>query len=303
MKTFLITGGYGFVGGYLSEYIKSQSDEVIRTGIEKDSEVVLDVTDIKNCKEVIKRYKPSNIIHLAGFSSVKKSFSNPELCEKINVGGTKNLLASVKDYSNKSKVLIISSSEVYGKPNYLPIDETHPLNGTNPYALSRIKQEEMVMSEFSDLNIVISRSFNHTGPKQSKGFVLPDFASQIADIIKCKILPEIHVGNLEAERDFSDVRDIVRVYYLLSISETKSKIYNICSGKYIKIQDILNKLINISSVKVKIIKDQDKIRPIDIKRYFGTSEKVQKELSWKPRISIDETIKDTLAYWTDLKDK
>ncbi|MEI6462962.1 MAG: GDP-mannose 4,6-dehydratase [bacterium] len=301
MKTTLITGAYGFVGGYLSDYISSKGNKVIRSGIELDSEVILDVCNSESCKEVLSKYKPDSIIHLAGFSSVKNSYKNPELCKKINVDGTKNLLNAVRKFSSKTKVLIISSSEVYGSPKYLPIDEKHPLHGINPYAKSRITQEKLVIDEFSDINIVISRSFNHTGPAQQKGFVLPDFASQIAEILRLKTSPIIHVGNLEAERDFLDVRDVVKAYYLLITKNTKSKIYNICSGKVYKISEILGSLIKLSGEDIKIVVDVEKYRPLEILKYYGSHEKITKELGWSPIIPFEQTIKDTFTYWMENK--
>jgi GDP-D-mannose dehydratase len=138
----------GFVGNYLGEYLKSLNHLVVQTDLKKDLGVYLDVCDKSSINDVLKTHKPTNIIHLAGFSSVKKSFEDPELCMKINALGTRNLLESVRENVKDSKILIISSSEVYGIPEYLPIDEKHPLKGTNPYAKSRIAQEKIIADEF-----------------------------------------------------------------------------------------------------------------------------------------------------------
>jgi GDP-4-dehydro-6-deoxy-D-mannose reductase len=297
MRKFLITGANGFVGRYLSRYITSKGDIVFSSGIELNSEIILDVCNTKQITKALKNTKPTNIIHLAGFSSVKKSFEDPELCMKINRDGTINLLESIRVNCPKSKIIIISSSEVYGQPKYIPIDEKHPLNGTNPYALSRIAQENAITKNFNDLNIIVSRSFNHTGPAQPKGFVLPDFASQIAEITKENLPVEIFVGNLATERDFTDVRDIVRAYYLLSTKDTPHKIYNVCSGKFVTISSILDLIIKLSNKKIKITIDNEKRRPIDIPRYFGSNRLIFKDVGWQPKIALEQTIKDTLEFW------
>ena len=301
----LITGSAGFVGGYLTEFLKSKGFNVFGTRMAHERELpqtyVLDVNNIPNFEEVLTTVKPEMIFHLAGFSSVGQSLEQAELCMKVNYEGTKNLLDSCRKICPEVKILIIGSSEVYGKPEFLPITEEHPLKGENPYALSRIKQGTL-LDEYKDLNTYWTRSFNHTGPGQKLGFVIPDFTSQIAKIKldgkekreKSKIL----VGNLNVERDFSDVRDIVRGYYEILEKGEPHTFYNICSGKCIGLKEIMQKLIEIAGVNVEIVVDQAKYRPNDVLKYFGSYEKLEKQTGWKPEYSIDQTLTDTFNYWT-----
>ncbi|MDD3861682.1 MAG: GDP-mannose 4,6-dehydratase [Candidatus Gracilibacteria bacterium] len=296
----LITGSTGFVGPYLKKELESHGYEVFgldRNNPEKLESVFCgDICDVDFVESVVKQVMPDEIYHLAGFSSVKKSFDEPELTMKINVGGTKNLLEAVRKFCPESKVLIVSSADVYGKPNKIPINEYQDLVETSPYSISRIAQEKLI-DEFKDLFIVVSRSFNHTGPGQPEIFVLPDFVKQVVEIEKGIKDSIIFTGNLDVVRDFSDVRDVVKAYYLLLQKGKKGEVYNVGSGKGYNLAELLNKIIDLSGIKIEVKQDPSKMRPIEIVELVADISKIVNDTRWEPDYSIDRTIEDLLNYW------
>lgn len=307
-RVALITGAAGFVGGYLTKHLKDNGFKVFGTRLANENEfensIVLDVTNYETVENALKSSTPDYIFHLAGFSSVGQSQDQADLCMKINYGGTRNLLTAARKICPNSKILVIGSSEVYGKPEFLPITEEHPEHGTNPYAISRIKQSSL-LPEFKDLNTYWTRSFNHSGPGQRTGFVIPDFASQVA-LIKLGKLEnmqsmllgnKIMVGNLDVKRDFSDVRDVVRAYLDILEKGKPHTFYNVCSGKLIGLREIMDILISEAKVKATIEIDPNKYRPNDVMEYYGSYKKLKKDTGWKPEISIEKTLEDTLDYW------
>ena len=295
-KKALITGINGFVGTYLRDLLISQGYEVF--GIDKTDGGNIFVGDITNAgfvEGVLVEVMPDEIYHLAGFSSVKQSFDDPDLVMAVNVEGTRNLLEGARRFCGGAKVLVVTSAEVYGKPEKVPISEDEALKETSPYSKSRIVQEGVV-GELDDLDVVISRSFNHTGPGQSTTFVLPDFSSQAIEIEAGDREPVIYTGNLSVVRDFSDVRDVVKAYHLLLQKGKKGEAYNVGSGKGYVLQELLEKIILKVDKKIKIETDQEKIRPIEIPELIADTKKV-KMLGWSPEYSMDETLTDLLNYF------
>lgn len=296
----LITGSTGFVGPYLKKELESHGYEVF--GMDRNNPENLksvfcgDIRDSGFVDDVIEKVLPDEVYHLAGFSSVKKSFEEPELTMEINVGGTRNMLEAIKKFCPKSKVLIVSSADVYGKPKKVPINENEEVQETSPYSKSRIAQEKL-MNEFRDLDIVVSRSFNHTGPGQPEIFVLPDFVKQVVEIEKGIKEPVIFTGDLNIVRDFSDVRDVVRAYYLLLQKGKKGEVYNVGSGKGCNLGELLKKIIALSDVEIEIKQDSSKMRPVEIVELVADVSKIMQDVGWKPNYSIDRTIKDLLNYW------
>ena len=302
----LITGVDGFVGYYLTKHLLEQGDEVYGTTIlpdYKNEEIMvmnMNLLDKKNVEEVIQKVKPEAIYHLAGQSAVGLSWEKPELTMSINVNGTLHLLEAVRKYCHETKVLIIGSSDEYGpvKPEECPIQETRPLNPVSPYGISKMTQEQIgkLYAKSYGMNIIMVRAFNHIGPRQGKNFVVADFASRIAEIEK-GATPIIKVGNLEAYRDFTDVRDIVRGYRLLITKGYSGEIYNIGSGKPIKIREILDILIELSDVSIEVEVDSERLRPIDVPLVQCDNSKIKSHTSWKIVNDIQQTLKDTLNYW------
>ena len=319
----LITGIAGFVGPHLAEHLLNNKHEVFGVDITKKKiENVIsyqtDILDRESLFSVMRKIKPDYVFHLAAQSSVEKSFSQPEFTKKVNVDGTKNLLDSILSAGIKPTILTVSSAQIYGFPKQLPITEQHPLNPQSPYAKSRLEQEKLVLEYskerndisnrgglFSIMNeimpnmkVVIARSFNHTGPGQSEEFVCSDFAKQIVEIEKGLKEPLIKVGNLEAKRDFTDVRDIVRGYLLALEKGKRGECYNLCSGKAYSIEEILQMLIKESECKdIKVEKDPQKMRAGDIAILLGDYSKFCKQTGWKPEIPLEQTLNDILEYW------
>lgn len=271
LKKALITGITGFVGPHLKRELEHNKYDVYGLALSDGGNKVFkcDITNSDRVLEVIQEIMPDCIFHLAGFSSVSKSFQQPDKCYKINVTGTKNLLDAVKKSGIRPRILIVSSAEVYGVPKYLPIDEKHPLNPISPYGKSRVEQEEIALK--SGLPVIISRSFNHTGPGQSDSFVIPSFRKQIKE---AKDGGTIYVGNLGVVRDFSDVRDVVKAYRILVEKGKEGDIYNVGSGIGYGLRDILDKLVMLSGKKLEIKKDISKIRKDDIPKLIADNGKV-----------------------------
>jgi len=298
----LITGIEGFVAPYLAELFAG-TDKVYGTYFLKPANKIngisclyMDITDVKSVNETIALVKPDMIFHLAGFSSIAESWKTPELAFKINADGTKNLLDAVATLGLDPRILLVSSADVYGNPNPLPVSEDAALNPITPYGKSRHKQEKIAAS-YANLHIVIARSFNHTGPGQPPKFACPSFAMQVARIEHNLQEPVIKHGDLSIRRDFSDVRDVVRAYKLLAEKGKKHNIYNVCSGKSYSMKEILALLMSMSSVNIKTEEDPALVRPTDIPELVGSNAKLCKDTGWGPAIEFKQTLKDMLEYW------
>ena len=305
----LITGINGFVGKYLSKYLIEKGYEVYGTVLEDDIHMddvkiyKMNLLDKEEVAETIRKIKPDQVYHLAGQSAVGLSWKNPTLTIDINVNGTINLLDSIREENLDVKVLIIGSSDQYGpiKPENCPINEEHELNPSSPYTISKVTQENVakLYVKAYGMKIIMVRAFNHIGPMQCKNFVVSDFASRIVDIEFGK-QSIMKVGNLEAYRDFTDVRDIVRGYNMLMERARIGEIYNIGSGKAIKIQDLLDILISLSKKYIEVEIDKDKLRPSDVPIVECDNSKIKSHIGWQPELDIRETLKDTLDYWRNM---
>ncbi|MDI3534980.1 MAG: GDP-4-dehydro-6-deoxy-D-mannose reductase [Thermosediminibacterales bacterium] len=309
MRT-LITGVSGFVGEYLAEYLLTKNVEV--HGTVKDKNISsynnikthkMDITNRQQVAEVITEVKPDCIFHLIAQSSAAYSWKHPQLTINVNTIGTINLLESIRETGLNPRLLLVGSSEEYGfvKPEDIPIKEEQELRPGNPYAVSKIAQNMMgkVYQRAYDMDIIMIRAFNHIGPKQSPTFVVSDFAKRIAEIEKGKREPVLMVGNLEAERDFTDVRDIVRAYYELFKKGEKGEIYNVGSGKSYRIQYILDILLSLSTVDIEIKTDPNRLRPSDVPILRCDNTKLVNLTAWKPRYTIEQTLRDVLNYWRE----
>ncbi|WP_371803534.1 GDP-mannose 4,6-dehydratase [Candidatus Lokiarchaeum ossiferum] len=298
----LITGSEGFVGSYLVSLLHRKKYTVYGTDLlthqhsAVDFYYKMDITKPEIVQQILSKIKPNIVIHLAGFSSVSKSFKLPELCHKINVEGTRNLLDAIVQMENYDiKLIIISSAEVYGIPQIIPISEFHPIGARNPYGESRILQEKLCKEyiEKYHLKINIARSFNHTGPNQTETFVLPSFAKQIVQIENGsqKIL---NVGNLSPIRDFLDVRDVVDAYYKLTQLKTFGSTYNICSGKGYSIKYLLQILIENAKCEIDVRQDPNRMRPSEINELIGDNSRFKSVSGWEPKYKIEETLLNIL---------
>lgn len=302
MKKVLITGAGGFVGKYLIEEFKKQNYEIVACDInkkqafEKDIKYYdMNILDKEVVDNIINDCQPDYLINLAAISSVGLSWSIPDKTIEVNVVGTLNLLEAIKKYCPKCKILLIGSSEEYESKDR-PLKEDDIVNANNPYGISKISQENFakLYSEKYGLNIVCTRSFNHTGIGQLDQFVIPSFCKQIAEIEKTNKPGKIYVGNLSAYRDISDVKDIVKVYRSLLENETKELIYNVGSGNTYKIEDLLKYIISLSNQKIEIIIDKDKIRPVDTPYICCDNSKTAKYFN---NTDIKNTIKEMYEYY------
>lgn len=318
MKRVLITGATGFAGSYLAQRLLStkrysvsgtylieeslKNVDVIRSNLNLFK---ADLSNEKKVSDIIKEVSPSVIFHLAALTSPADSFKNPAETLTNNISLQINLMEAVrKNNLLNTKILIVSSGEIHGivKKEDLPIDEETPLRPTNPYSVSKIAQDFLGLTYFLTykLKIIRVRPFNHIGPMQSPHFVVSSFAKQIAEIEKGKREPYLRVGDLETKRDFTDVRDMVNAYVLAVEKGKEGDVYNIGSGVSYKISDILDKLLSMSSSKIEIRKDTALLRPSDNPELVCDNSKFTRLTNWKPLITIDETLKNTLDYWREM---
>lgn len=309
----VITGIEGFAGSHLSDLLLQEKWDIYgikhpASGYENISHLgdkinveAIDINEHDQVKEYINRISPDAIVHLAAFSKVGKSWQSKVYTYRVNILASANLMEAAASLENPPRLLMISSAEVYGPvlQDKMPIKEDYILNPINPYAVSKASVEmitKQFTSERSDLRWNIIRPFNHTGPRQTTGFVCSDFARQVALIEMGINEPEIKVGNLEAQRDFSDVRDIVKAYKLLLESDNTDT-YQVCSGKPYPINSILELLLEKSSKEIKVTIDPQKLRPVDTPLIVGDNSKISEELGWKPEYSFENTLEDLLNYW------
>jgi GDP-4-dehydro-6-deoxy-D-mannose reductase len=310
MKKVLITGATGFVGKHLIQSLLSQQNvEVIGTYRSKPDSTPDGVTlehvnllDQEAVDKLIQTHKPTDIYHLAGLPSAAESFKTPADTITNNIIAELSILEALRKHELiQTKVLIVSTAEVYGfiSPDDLPIDETTELRPVNPYAVSKIAQDYLGLQYRLSyrMHIVRVRPFNHIGPGQKDNFVLSSFAKQIVEIEKGKTDPIMYVGNLEAKRDFTDVRDMVRAYQLALEKGAKGDVYNIGSGVSRKVADMLTTMLELSTTKVEIKPDPDRFRPIDVPEIVCDSTKFQNLTGWQPEIPFNQTLQDILDYW------
>ncbi len=308
-KTALIIGGAGFVGSYLAEYLHDEcgyfvnSTKLANETLDSPYGDVYDlnILDQEQIEQLLTKMKPDCIFHLAAQSSVAVSWKRPQLTVDINVKGVVNLLEALKNIQYKGRTLLIGSGEEYGmiREDECPVTEDNVLRPGNIYAATKSCQNLLgaIYAKAYQLDIMMVRAFNHIGPNQIPQFVVADFCSQVAAIEKGLQKPEIRVGNLSAKRDFTDVRDVVAAYGAIIEKGCSGETYNVGSGHAVAIQEILDEILSLSERDIQVIVDQSKFRPVDVPVIEADISKIQKDTSWKPQISLRQTLVETMEYW------
>ena len=312
----LITGITGFAGSHLADYCIANQDvelygiirwrsrtENIEHIWDKLNLLECDLRDASSTRQVIEDIMPDYIFHLAAQSFVPTSWSAPSESLTTNIIGQLNIFEAVKKLDLNCRIQIACSSEEYGMvyPDEVPITESSPLRPLSPYGVSKVGQDMLGYQYFMSygMKVVRTRAFNHTGPRRGPVFVCSDFAKQIIDIERGVRNPVMEVGNLDARRDFTDVRDIARAYWLSLEKGKPGTVYNICSGTSYSIKEILDKLVKLSGVDVDIKTDKGRLRPSDVPLLEGDYSAFHAATGWNPEIPIDKTLSDLLDFWRD----
>ena len=313
----LITGVTGFVGSHLAEYCLSldQQVEVIgtcrwrsrRENIEHLEDAInlyeCDLRDASSVKTLLADIQPERIFHLAAQSYVPSSWNSPGETITTNVIGQLNIFEAMRETNSTASIQIAGSSEEYGlvHPEEAPITEKNPLRPLSPYAVSKVAQDMLAYQYFQSygLRVVRTRAFNHTGPRRGDVFVTSNFAKQIAEIEAGQRPPIIHVGDLNPKRDFTDVRDIVRAYWLSLEHCSLGEVYNVASGKAYRIKEVLKILLDNSGQDIEVVEDPERLRPSDVPLLLGDNSRFCKATGWSPEIPFEQTAKDLLDYWRE----
>jgi GDP-4-dehydro-6-deoxy-D-mannose reductase len=304
--TTLVTGATGFVGGHMLDRLADRAPLAAwfrPDGRRPDERRPLDwravdLTDRDAIVRALEHDRPARIFHIAGAPQVATSWRNPVPHLRINGLGTHYLLDAVRRAGRPCRVLVVSSAQVYQTSDE-PITEDAPLRPSNPYGLSKLAQDQLALRAAAEdgLDVVVARPFNHTGPRQGPGFAVPGFARQIAAIEAGRAPAEIKVGNLDARRDLTDVRDVVDAYDRLMEAAPAGRPYNVCSGRAWRIGDLLEELLHLARVPVRVVIDEARLRPNDVPVLQGDATRIRTELDWAPHIPVEQTLADTLDWW------
>lgn len=309
----LITGVGGFAGRHLAAYLVSQGHievfgcvlhaDQARAGLPPSVRVLeADLRDPEAVQRLMAEVRPDWLFHLAAQAFVPESLRDPWGTLENNIRSQVNLLEVARRLEYPLRILVVGSNEEYGqaRPEELPLREDSPLRPSSPYAVSKVAQDLLGLQYFLSygLPIVRVRPFNHIGPGQDERFVAPAFAKQIAEIeAGLRPRPVIYVGNLETQRDFSDVRDIVRAYHLVLERGTPGEVYNICSGQPRSMRQLLEIMLSASQVQITIEHDPSRMRPVDTPISFGDPSRLRAATGWQPHIPFEQTVRDVLEDW------
>jgi GDP-4-dehydro-6-deoxy-D-mannose reductase len=315
-KTILMTGAAGFVGSQLADRLTAEFPDAVLVGadlITPDWEVsptrrvtALDITDEQAVRACFGEHKPDCIVHLAAQSHVPTSFQKPVLTWNVNVMGTLHLLEATRQECPGALFIFISSSEVYGREfnSGRPVQETTAFAPMNPYAASKAAADAMVRHAASDdVHTIVLRPFNHVGPGQRQDFVVSAFSSQIAKIEHGLQEPVLNVGNLDAQRDFLDVRDVLDAYVKTvrrGRDHASGTVWNLCSGRPVTIQSVLDDLLALSEIAIDVRTDPERLRPSEVPVALGESAAAREALGWEPSTPWSTTLADTLNHWRSI---
>ncbi len=307
----LVTGAAGFVGRHLVRELLSRGHEVGALVHPADGATAalgprvevfpLDILDDASLGAALRRFAPDAVYHLAAFSNPEGSWKEARRTLEINIIGAHNLLAAAKETGRRPRVLLVGSAQQYGDvpAEAQPISEEHEQKPLTPYAVSKTSQELLGRRSFfsGELPVYMTRSFNHTGPGQGEGYVSSSFARQIAEVEKRAREPRIHVGNLTARRDFTDVRDVAAAYAAIVERGQPGRAYNVCRGEAFAIGDVLDELARQSRVPVQVVVEPARYHALDAPVMVGDPTRLKTETGWSPRYSLPETLRDLLDDW------
>ena len=309
----LVTGAGGFVGGHLVELLRGEAPATEVHGVVLPHGSLswraaagariheADLDDPAAAAAVVEAARPEGIVHLAGQSSVHQSWLDPGGTLRTNVLGIVHLLDAARRAGLRPAVLVVGSAEEYGPvaEAEMPIRENAPLRPASPYAVSKVAQGALALlyGPAGGMRVVLTRTFHHTGPGRGEAFAESSFARQIAEIEQGRRPPVIEVGNLDAVRDFTDVRDVVRAYWLLVEKGEPGQAYNVCSGRGRRIREVLDALLAASSARVELRVDPARLRPSDVPAQVGDPSRLRAATGWEPRIPLEETLSDLLSDW------
>ena len=309
----LVTGAGGFVAGHLLDFLRAEHPETELFGLVRPhgtaprpaggaiTVLEADLNDPASLEPVLDAVTPDRIVHLAGQSSVHLSWIDPGGTLRTNVLGIVHLLDAVRRRGLAPSVLVVGSAEEYGMvdPADLPLREDMPLRPSSPYAVSKVAQGLLALQygPAGGLRILRTRTFHHTGPGRGETFAESSFARQIAEIEAGKRPPVLQVGNLDAVRDYSDVRDVVRAYWALLDRGEAGEVYNVCSGRGRRIRDLLEVLLAASGAKVEVRVDKDRLRPSDVPALVGDPARLRAATGWQPRVSLEDSLRELLQDW------
>ncbi len=308
----MITGAGGFAGSHLLRFLADNTDWQLfgcyRTPadvakLDRVHPVVADLTVTEQAEAAVAQAMPDLVFHLAALSSPHLSYSQPLTVINNNLASQVNLLEALRRHCPSARVLVVGSGDEYGlaRPEEMPLREDAPLRPTSPYSVSKVAQDFLALQYHLayGLWIVRLRPFNHIGPGQEDSFVVASFARQLAEIEAGVREPVILVGNLEARRDFTDVRDMVRAYQLALLYCQAGEVYNVGSGQAHSIGQVLDALIDLSGLRVEVRADPSRLRPVDVPIVVADTTKFRAATGWQPFISLEQTLRDTLDYWRD----
>jgi GDP-4-dehydro-6-deoxy-D-mannose reductase len=287
----LVTGADGFVGRHLITHLRDCDDDA--HGIDREH----DVTDAESVRAIIEEVQPDVIYHLAALTQVGESFQNAVLFTRVNVLGTKNVLDAAWEFVPEATTVLVSSADVYGvvRPEDLPLVESFRVAPANPYASSKVEAEHVAHDAVRERaqRVVIARPFNHVGPGQSTSFVVPAIVNRLLEALE-NGEDHIAVGDLSTRRDFSDVRDVVRAYRILSGRGVSGEVYNIASGRDVQLSDIAAQLVAEIAPDVRLVTDTSLLRPVEVPVSRGSYDKLNRRTKWEPTLSLDTSLHDVI---------
>jgi len=314
----LISGVDGFVGSHAADYLTGMPDVEVHGTVLLGAPVTnvshlagklhlhtLDIRSETQVEELFFAIRPDRVIHLAGQAFVPSSVVNPTGTFDVNIQGGITVLEASRKFREREgwepSILVVSTGEVYGKvdPEKQPITEEFPLSPINPYAASKASLDMIAQAYLRTfgMRLVIVRPFTHVGPRQNPSFVCSDFGRRFAEIALGRSAPRIHVGNLEARRDFTDVRDIVRAYWMLFDHSSRDVVFNVCASRVFRIAEVVDLYRSITGIDVEVTTEPARVRPYDVALLHGSNERLVRVTGWSPLYPFRQTLTDLFEYW------